>query len=221
MTPTIEFLGKFVNKEIPEKSTGGGEVLKTAVGEIAMSPDRPEVRLVVWHGWDTRMLSKLLEKRPNAKVLVVGHGGPTYGLVANELQQAIYGENRKRVRGCTESRSVPGYLRYWDSLVDYFSGGEPTEDVTRFLGLEQPVRLMALCAGLEVAKRELERDPPRIGMEKLLEPALKLATDAGRNDVHEQISIAIAAKVSDVDGKKEARDAVEKALTLLRKEATN
>lgn len=92
-----------------------------------------------------------------------------------------------------------------------------TADVARFLCLDQPVRLMALCAALEVAKRELGRDSPRMGMKELLEPALKLATDAGKNDVYEQISIAI----SEAADKAKAIAAVENALTLLRKETTD
>jgi hypothetical protein len=149
--------------------------------------------LIVWHVDSFSKLKSFLAISRTVRVLVVTHGDPTDRLVEAEISRGTYtDEERQRVIGCAEPRSIPQFSEIWADLVKYFSDGEPTGKVTSLLGLEHPVQLMAISAALQVAGRELARQSPRIERATLLEPALRLSKQCGRNDIRDHIAAAIA-----------------------------
>ena len=137
------------------------------------------VAAVIWHNPSVGQgdVQEMLRKRPAARILLVSTGGATaehseeiMGKLARNLQGRMY--------GCVERNSIEklqGNAELFGKVVDFLASQDeiPEDpDMAKFLGLDFPVRRLALRVALEIAREELGRDQPQL--ESLFKPAEEL-----------------------------------------------
>jgi hypothetical protein len=142
--------------------------------------ENPNVGLIICHlSINESNLKLLLTKRPKAKILTVSNGGPS--LQAVQMNKPLIPEqDRQRVFGSAQSGSIDIAYALWDDLINYFANGEVTPAIEMFLGMDLPIRRLALQVALEIVRHELVSrqnsnrkgliDPPDDAIRKLLEP---------------------------------------------------
>ncbi len=141
-----------------------------------------EIAVVVWHNASPTAedLQRMGQKRPSARILLVTGGGPTAASV-EQLRAHLNAEQRKRVFGCTVADSLNALgtnQQLYTKVVEFLGSQDelPNDsEVARYLGLDFPVRRLALRVALEIAREELNRNRPELGVNDLLKPALDIA----------------------------------------------
>jgi hypothetical protein len=146
-----------------------------------------EFDAVIWHeaNCTAEGLTALARGRPKARVLVVTTGGPTAEHVATVKQQ-LPDDVGGRVFGAAQAGSKTTLEKnadFFRKVVAFLASREAVPDdaeVASFLGLDFPVRRLALRVALEIAREELSRPEPELEVQALLEPALKIAEGVTR-----------------------------------------
>jgi hypothetical protein len=144
------------------------------------------VDLVVCHfgSLDESTLKLILDKRPNAKILVLSNGGPTLEYV-QKYKAYLTEKEGQRIFGCTQRESIREAFSNWGELINFFANNEATPAIESFLGLDFPIRKLALQVALEIVRYELASrhssdrksrvEPPDKNVRILLEPALQVS----------------------------------------------
>ncbi len=176
----VEFLGHFDNSNgRAARLSGPAHQSSDSLSELK------DIGLVVWHVDNWKALARILATRPNAHILIVSNGGPTRDKVQTEVS-SLPATDQARVHGCAQGGSLEKALALLEDLARFFESGEVTPQVRELLGLDLPLRRLALRAALEIARFELETrkegSPLRTrsqGCETklLLGPALRIACE--------------------------------------------
>ena len=174
------------------------------------------VEAIIWHcGLASAVdVDKVASCRPRARILLVSSGGPTVDRV-EEIRPDLPEELRDRVYGsaCRDSLHALADKQFFQKLVAFLTSDDQLPQdarVASFLGLDFPVRRLAIRVALEIAREELSRPEPELEVQALLEPALKIAQGVARL---EQVVAPVRTVLQGTSG--DVKGAVEQALKQL------